>query len=107
MSQDLADMDISLRKSISIQLQGNHYPPVPLSMVDPCIEAIEACNAQDYNRLIKLPEGITWRDKDSAPANTIVEAHHLEAWLDHDWDCYCDECVPVGDSAEFPLENDM
>ena len=109
LSTELAsgDLDISLRDSIAFQLRGNHYPPVPLSMVDPCIEAIQACNDEMQDKLIKLPEGITWRGEDSAPAHAIVEGHHLEAWLDHAWDCYCDDCVPVGDSAEFPLENDM
>ena len=106
-STDLAEMDMDLYQSIRIQLQANHYPPVPVSMVEPCIEAIQACNDEMSDKLIKLPEGITWRGEDSAPAYAIVEGHHLEAWLDHAWDCYCDECVPVGDSAEFPLENDM
>jgi hypothetical protein len=94
---DLAenDLGLSLRDSIAIQLRGNHYPPVPLSMIDPCIEAIEACNDEDYNRLIKLPEGVSWRGEDSAPASAIVEGHHLDAWLNHaDW-CDCDECIPM------------
>ena len=107
LSTELAEMDLGLANSIRIQLQANHYPPVPVSMVEPCIEAIQACNDEMQDKLIKLPDGITWRGEDSAPAHAIVEGHHLEAWLDHAWDCYCDDCVPVGDSAEFPLENDM
>mgnify|MGYP003342255563 CR=1 FL=1 len=79
LSTELADMDISLRRAISIQLQTNHYPAVPLSMVDPCIEAIEACNEEDYNRLIKLPEGVKWRGETSAPAWAIIEAH--QGWI--------------------------
>jgi hypothetical protein len=50
-------------------------------MVEPCIEAIDAYHDEDYNRLIELPDGITWRNLYSAPASAIVEAHHLEAWL--------------------------
>ena len=93
LSTELAEMDISLRRAISIQLQTNHYPAVPLSMVDPCIEAIEACNEEDYNRLIKLPEGVKWRGETSAPAWAIIEAHHLDAWCNHAWDCDCDTCM--------------
>ena len=93
LSTELADMDISLRRAISIQLQTNHYPAVPLSMVDPCIEAIEACNEEDYNRLIKLPEGVKWRGEDSAPAYAIAEGHHLDAWINHSMDCDCDGCM--------------
>ena len=76
------DLDLSLRDSIAIQLRSNHYPPVPLAMVEPCIEAIEATNAGEYDKLISLPEPITWRDQNAAPAYAIVEAHHLEAWCD-------------------------
>jgi len=76
------DLDLSLRDSIAIQLTGNHYPPVPLSMVDPCIEAIEAYRDEDYNRKVQLPEGVSWKGMTKAPACAIVEAHHLEAWCE-------------------------
>ena len=64
LSQDLAEMDLGLANSIRIQLQANHYPPVPVSMVEPCIEAIQACNDEMQDKLIKLPEGITWRSEE-------------------------------------------
>ena len=42
-AMDLAEnIDISLEDAIGYHLQGNHYPPVPLSMVQPCIDAIDA-----------------------------------------------------------------
>jgi hypothetical protein len=80
---ELAELDLglSLEDSIAIHLQANHYPPVPRSMVQPCIDAIDAYHDEDYNRKIQLPEGITWRDMTKAPACAIVEAHHLDAWL--------------------------
>ena len=81
---ELADeelLGLDLETSIAIHLQGNHYPPVPTSMVEPCIAAIDAYYDEDYQRLIELPEPITWRDQNSAPASAIVEAHHLDAWL--------------------------
>lgn len=81
MSQDLAENVIDIRQSIAIQLRSNHYPPVPLSMVEPCIEAIYACTDEDPHREIALPEGVTWKHKTTAPAWAIVEGHHLEAWL--------------------------
>lgn len=81
LSNDLATMDISLENSIAIQLRSNHYPPVPLSMVQPCIDAINACNNGDWRDEIQLPEGVSWRGKPTAPANAIVEGHHLSAWL--------------------------
>ena len=90
---DLAEMDLDLAQSIRIQLTANHYPPVPVSMVEPCIEAIYACNEDEHNKLIKLPDGVSWRGEDHAPAYAIVEGHHLDAWLNHaDW-CDCYDCI--------------
>lgn len=78
---DLAESGISLEQAITYHLRGNHFPPVPTSMVQPCIEAIEACNNEDYDAEIKMPEGITYRGRKTAPASAIVEGHHLDAWL--------------------------
>jgi hypothetical protein len=73
--------ELDLEVALGYHLQGNHYPPVPLSMVEPCIEAIDAFYDEDYNREIALPEGISWRGQVTAPASAIIEQHHLEAWL--------------------------
>ena len=79
-SLDLAT-ELDLEVAIGYHLQGNHYPPVPLSMVEPCIEAIDAFYDEDYNREIALPEGVLWRGQVTAPASAIIEQHHLDAWL--------------------------
>jgi hypothetical protein len=80
-AQDLVENVIDIRQSIAIQLRSNHYPPVPLTMVEPCIEAIYACSDEDYDKQITLPEGVKWRGSTTAPARAIVESHHLEPWL--------------------------
>jgi hypothetical protein len=85
-AQDLVENVIDIRQSIAIQLRSNHYPPVPLSMVEPCIEAIYAVSEGDTHKSIQLPEGITWREYPTAPAYAIVESHHLEPWCDYDND---------------------
>jgi hypothetical protein len=93
-AMEMAEM-LSIEDSIRWHLRSNHYPPVPLSMVDTCIEAINACNELDYDRLIQLPfDGvhkdtgepfqITWRGQDKAPAHAIVEGHHLHSWIELD-----------------------
>lgn len=91
-AQELATI-LDLNSSIAMHLQANHYPPVPTSMVQPCIDAIDAYHDEDYQRLIELPEGISWRGETSAPASAIVEAHHLDVWLPHTWDCDCFDCL--------------
>jgi len=80
----LEDMGIHLdiETQIGIHLSANHYPPVPKTMIRPCIEAIDAVNdAGLWDLPIKLPEGVSWKGSDLAPANAIIEAHHLEAWI--------------------------
>jgi hypothetical protein len=72
---------ISLEDQIAMHLTSNHYPPVPRSMVKPCIEAIDAYWEDDLAREIDLPEGITWRGNTTAPASNLIEAHHLDAWI--------------------------
>lgn len=77
---------VDIHTALSWHLQSNHYPPVPKSMVQPCKEAIDAYWDGDTDIEIELPEGITWRDKTTAPAWAIIEGHHLEPWLTDDLD---------------------
>ncbi len=91
-AQELASI-LDLESSIEMHLVANHYPPVPKSMVQPCIAAIDAYWEEDYDQPIKLPEGVFWRGEEYAPAHAIVEAHHLDAWLPHGIDCECFDCL--------------
>jgi hypothetical protein len=77
----LADTVLDLETQIGYHLQGNHYPPVPLSMVQPCIEAIDAYYDEDFNRFIAMPEGVFYKGMSHAPASAIVEQHHLEWFI--------------------------
>lgn len=85
-AQDLAENVVDIRQSIAIQLRSNHYPPVPLSMVEPCIEAIYAVSEGNTGKSIGLPEGVFWKGYPTAPAYAIVEGHHLEPWCTYDED---------------------
>ncbi len=73
--------ELGLETGLAYHLQANHYPPVPVAMVQPCIDAIDAYWEEDYSRTIELPAGISWRGQTSCPASAIVDAHHLDAWL--------------------------
>jgi hypothetical protein len=80
-ASDLAGIDaLTLDQAVAIHLQSNHYPPVPLSMVEPCVKAIFAVNDWRADESIDLPEGVLYRGMTSAPAWAIVENHHLDAW---------------------------
>jgi hypothetical protein len=70
-----------LRTALGWHLSANHYPPVPATMIDPCIAAIEAGDAEEWDQMIPLPEGVLWRDHDHAPAWALIEGFHLDAFL--------------------------
>jgi hypothetical protein len=91
-AQEMAEM-LDSRTAMAWHLQGNHYPPIPAVMIDPCLEAIDAAIDGDWDREIQLPfdgerDGkpfqITWRGQDTAPAWAIVEGHHLQNWVELD-----------------------
>ena len=83
----LTETDTPIAQQLAWHLQGNFYPPVPRSMVQPCLEAIEAYWDDATDTKIYLPEPITWKGLTYAPAWAILEAHRLEAWTaDYDYD---------------------
>lgn len=82
----LAELDVDLKQQISYHLRGNFYPPVPEIMTQPCIDALNAFYEGDTKRMIKMPEGVFYKNSDSAPAWAVVQQHHLESWLDEDED---------------------
>ena len=77
----LADTELDLERQLAYHLQGNHYPPVPLSMVQPCIEAIDAAYDEDYDRMIEMPQGVSYKGNTHAPAWAIIEQHHLDWFI--------------------------
>ena len=84
LAYDLANndlLDLDLETQIKIHLTSNHYPPVPVSMVQPCIDAIDAFYWDEFDLEIEMPEGVFYKGKTTAPAWAIIEQHHLEAWL--------------------------
>ena len=74
--------EMDLVQGLTWHLQSNHFPPIPVSMVQPCIDAIDAFYEGDTNKLISLPEGIGYKGLTAAPAWAIIEQHHLDPWLD-------------------------
>ena len=81
----LADTTLDLETQLFYHLQGNHYPPVPKEMVQPCIDAIDAYYDEDYSRMIDMPMigdfQITYKGSKQAPASAIVSQHHLEWFI--------------------------
>lgn len=86
-ASELDDIDDQLEeisdqwKLVAYHLQNNHYPPVPLSMVDTCIRAIEYAEQGEWNLEVMLPEGTTYKGSTHASVETIVESHHLHYFI--------------------------
>lgn len=82
-AHDLANEDfgLSLEQAVSIHLTANHYPPVPSFMVPVAVKAIEHANGGEWDGVLDLPEGVSWRGETSAPVDAIIEAFHLDAFV--------------------------
>ena len=82
----LADTTLDLETQLAYHLQGNHYPPIPKIMVQPCIEAIDAYYDKDYSRRIELPivDGfqISWKGNTWTTASALVSHAHLEWFIE-------------------------
>lgn len=79
---EMAEM-LSIEDAMVWHLRSNHYPPVPMSMVQPCIEAINAYNDGYHEKEIDL-SGSLYRGNPTAPAWAIIDGHHLHAWVELD-----------------------
>ena len=81
----LADTTLDLETQLKYHLQGNHYPPIPTAMVQPCIEAIDAYYDEDYSRRIELPMiddfQISWKGNTWTTASALVAHAHLEWFI--------------------------
>jgi hypothetical protein len=81
--EGLKDMtDLELEDWVSLHFQSNCYPPIPQIMVQSAVAAIQACNKGDYNEVIELPMGVTYRDSQFCDAWTFVEQHRLEGFVE-------------------------
>lgn len=89
---DITESEFSLEQQLTWHLTGNFYPPIPASMVQPCVEAINAYWNDDIYAEINLPEGITYKNGlTTAPAYAIVDQHRLDEWCSaYDYDAWND-----------------
>jgi hypothetical protein len=79
----LTELDMPLKKQIELHITTNFYPPIPAFMAQTCVDAILAYWDDDFNCMIDMPKGVSYKGSTSAPAWAIVEQHRLSAWLDN------------------------
>lgn len=82
-AMDLASSQVSLEQQLSIHFSSNCYPPIPKAMIPVAVAAIDAYYEEDYAKVIKLPEGVQFRNgEDWVFASQAIESLRLDAWLD-------------------------
>ena len=84
MAECVGDGMISLEQAVEYQLRVNHFPPVPYSMIPVCIKAIENANEGNWDGMVDLPEGTSYRGSNQAPTSAIIQGHHLEFFLEQE-----------------------
>ncbi len=83
-AQEYAALE-NLDWGLSAHAESNHYPPLPQSLIPVWKEVIQWVNeGNSGDTLFKLPQGITYKGFASAPAQAIIENHHLVAWIQSD-----------------------
>jgi hypothetical protein len=85
-SMEIVESGLSLRDQLAWHLQGNHYPPVPLEMIDPCIDSIELASVGHWNAEVLLPDGVFYKGNNYAPVWAMIDQHRLNEWVDEDED---------------------
>jgi len=80
-AEGLTEIGLTLEEQILVHLTSNHYPPVPKVMVETCIEAIDKANEGEWDEMVPMPEGVTYKGETEAPVHAIVEQHHLDFWI--------------------------
>ncbi|WP_020142312.1 hypothetical protein [Terracoccus sp. 273MFTsu3.1] len=94
--------DISLQRAVAMNLQSNHYPPIPTAYVEPVTEAIAAAQDDDADRLICIngveSTGMLPRqaetDEDgiiTVPARVLLDITHSWVFVEQDDEPYGDE----------------
>jgi hypothetical protein len=82
-AMEMAEM-LEIDDALAWHLRSNHFPPIPLSMIEPCKEAIQNALEGNWMKLVSLPEGVGYKGLTAAPTHAIIEQHHLDAWVELD-----------------------
>lgn len=81
---DLAESKMTIEDQLSIHFRSNCYPPIPLGMIPTAVEAIDAYWEDDLDRMIPLPEGVSFRGSDEVSARNVINSYRLDAWCMED-----------------------
>jgi hypothetical protein len=75
------ELDLTLEQQISLHFQTNCYPPIPQEMIPTAIEALDNANSGDWQAMIRLPEGVTFRGYDEVATYHVIDSYYLAHWV--------------------------
>jgi hypothetical protein len=81
-----AGQQVSQDELIAWHFQGNCYPPIPLAWIKPAKRAIKLVSSGRSQDKVYLRRHVKWCPKASVAAWKLVEAFHLEGFLDNEED---------------------
>ena len=75
------ELNYTLEQQLSLHFQTNCYPPIPQQMIPTAIEALDNANEGNWNKMIRLPEGVTFRGYPIIKTSDVVESYRLGMWI--------------------------
>ena len=72
---------LALENAVRVQLQTNHYPPIPEFFIPACLQAIELANKGEYEGEVDLPDEAT----DANTGLHVTTAQKLISWAHLDF----------------------
>ena len=91
---------LALENAVRIQLQNNHYPPIPEFFIPVCLKAIDLANQGLYDETVELPEDVT----DATTGLNSTSVSKLITWAHLDFFITPDE--PRWDDEDFENDDD-
>lgn len=82
MADAIAQGEVDERQAIVWHLRTNCFPPLPLAFTDVALAALRALERDlEADDDIVLPEGVTWRGETAMSPWEVIEAMHLNAFV--------------------------
>jgi hypothetical protein len=79
--EHLGDGDLALQQAVTIQLKGNHYPPIHSDWIDVAIKAIKTVKADPEGDFgwsdLEIPEQFVKGDKKHIKVSEVMDGLHL------------------------------
>ena len=83
-ARELQEQGMSLENQIAIHFSSNCYPPIPHQMIPTAVAAIDAYWEDELDKLIPLPQGVSFRGNTEVSARNIINSYYLGAWCESD-----------------------